>query len=39
MGVHPVIRYVIRRILQAVPLLLGIIILNFLLIHLAPGDP
>lgn len=39
MGVHPVIQYVIRRILQAVPLLLGIIILNFLLIHLAPGDP
>src|SRR5574341_1290121 len=39
MGVHPLLRYAVRRILQAVPLLLGIIVLNFLLIHLAPGDP
>ena len=36
---HPLIRYVARRVLQAIPLLLGIIVLNFLLIHLAPGDP
>ncbi|HSB70459.1 MAG TPA: ABC transporter permease [Candidatus Methylomirabilis sp.] len=28
-----------RRILQAVPLILGMIVVNFLLIHLAPGDP
>ena len=32
-------RYVLRRILQAVPLLLGVLVLNFVLIHLAPGDP
>jgi peptide/nickel transport system permease protein len=32
-------RYILRRILQAVPLLLGILIINFTLIHLAPGDP
>ena len=32
-------RYVIRRSLLAVPLLLGIIVLTFALIHLAPGDP
>jgi len=31
--------YICRRLLQAIPLLLGIIVLNFLLIHLAPGDP
>jgi peptide/nickel transport system permease protein len=37
--VHPFVRYSVRRIIQAVPLLLGIIVLNFLLIHLAPGDP
>ncbi len=30
---------VARRVLQAVPLLLGAVVLNFLLIHLAPGDP
>jgi len=31
--------YILRRILQAVPLILGMIVVNFLLIHLAPGDP
>lgn len=30
--------YVLRRVVQAVPVLLAIIILNFLLLHLAPGD-
>ncbi|BDG60729.1 ABC transporter permease [Caldinitratiruptor microaerophilus] len=32
-------RYVIRRLLQAVPVLLGITVVVFLMIHLAPGDP
>lgn len=32
-------RYVLRRTLQGIPILFSIIILNFLLIHLAPGDP
>lgn len=32
-------RYILRRILQAVPLLLGVLVVNFVLIHLAPGDP
>jgi len=31
--------YTGRRILQAVPLVLVITVINFLLIHLAPGDP
>lgn len=31
-------RYVVRRLLQAVPVVLGVIILNFLLLQLAPGD-
>lgn len=31
--------YIIKRLLQAIPLILGIIIFNFSLIHLAPGDP
>ena len=33
------IGYVLRRLLQAVPLVLGILVLTFALIHLAPGDP
>lgn len=31
--------YTVRRVLQAIPLVLGAVILVFLLIHLAPGDP
>lgn len=31
--------YIIRRFLQAIPLLLGITIVSFLIIQLAPGDP
>src|SRR3989475_5343050 len=30
--------YVIRRLLQAVPVVFAILVLNFLLLHLAPGD-
>lgn len=31
--------YIVRRILQAIPLLLGILTILFFLVHLAPGDP
>ena len=34
----PRIRFFVRRLLQAVPVIIGIVILNFLLLHLAPGD-
>ena len=33
------IRYLIRRLLAAVPLLLGVLALTFVLVHAAPGDP
>lgn len=33
------IRYVLRRLLLAVPTLFGIVVLVFLLLHLAPGSP
>jgi peptide/nickel transport system permease protein len=32
-------RYVARRLLMAVPILIGISIVLFLILHLAPGDP
>jgi peptide/nickel transport system permease protein len=32
-------KYIIRRVLLSIPVLLGITIIVFLLIHLAPGDP
>ncbi|HMQ34763.1 MAG TPA: ABC transporter permease [Chloroflexaceae bacterium] len=32
-------RYLARRVVQAVPLILGVLVLSFALIHLAPGDP
>jgi peptide/nickel transport system permease protein len=32
-------RYIIRRLLQAIPILLGISILSFVLVSLTPGDP
>ncbi|HLL50369.1 MAG TPA: glutathione ABC transporter permease GsiC, partial [Thermomicrobiales bacterium] len=31
-------RYLLYRVLQLVPVTLVVIILNFLLVHLAPGD-
>lgn len=31
--------FIFRRIVQAIPVLLGIVVLNFTLLHLAPGDP
>lgn len=33
------LRYVGRRLLQSIPILLGIVTVTFLLLHLAPGDP
>ena len=30
--------YILKRSVQAIPLIFGVIILNFTLIHLAPGD-
>jgi peptide/nickel transport system permease protein len=35
----PLFGYLLRRLLQAVPLLLGIATITFLLLHMAPGDP
>ncbi len=32
-------RYIIRRLLQAIPTLIGISIISFLLVNSAPGDP
>lgn len=32
-------RYVLRRLLQSIPTVLGISVLTFLLVHMAPGDP
>ncbi|MGH8683370.1 MAG: ABC transporter permease [Burkholderiales bacterium] len=32
------LRYIARRLAQAVPIVLGIVVLNFLLLQLAPGD-
>lgn len=34
-----VLNFVLRRLLHALPLLICVIVFNFLLIHLAPGDP
>jgi len=34
-----VTRYLVRRVLEAVPLLLGVVVLTFVLVHTAPGDP
>ena len=35
----PLATFIVRRLLGAVPLLLGVVIVNFALIQLAPGDP
>ena len=31
--------YIVRRILIAIPVLLGVTIINFLIIYMAPGNP
>lgn len=33
------LRYILKRLLQAIPLLLGIATITFTMVHLAPGDP
>lgn len=33
------LRYLIKRLLLSIPLLLGIVTVTFVIIHLAPGDP
>ncbi len=33
------IRYIAKRLLQAIPILLGIATITFFVVHLAPGDP
>lgn len=35
----PFLRFLARRILEAIPLILAVIVLNFVIIHMAPGDP
>ena len=32
-------KYILRRLIMAIPILLGITIIDFALINLAPGDP
>jgi peptide/nickel transport system permease protein len=32
------LRYILMRLLQAIPVVLGVVVLNFLLLQLAPGD-
>ncbi|MBS7635188.1 ABC transporter permease [Candidatus Bathyarchaeota archaeon] len=32
-------RYIARRILEAIPLIFAIIVFNFVIFHIAPGDP
>jgi len=34
-----VLDFVLRRFFHALPLLVCVIVFNFILIHLAPGDP
>jgi len=31
--------YIIRRLIQAIPILIGISVISFAIVHLAPGDP
>jgi peptide/nickel transport system permease protein len=31
--------YVLRRLIQAIPILIGISVVSFMIVHLAPGDP
>ncbi len=33
------IRYILKRLVQAIPLLLGIATVTFFIVHMAPGDP
>ncbi|MCG8436299.1 MAG: ABC transporter permease [Gammaproteobacteria bacterium] len=35
---NPLLRYIARRLLQAIPVILGVVMLCFLMLQLAPGD-
>ena len=35
----PGLRYVVRRILLSIPVVLGVVVVTFLLLRLIPGDP
>lgn len=35
----PVLAFVVRRLLQGVPVLLGVSLITFILMHVVPGDP
>jgi len=35
----PITNFILRRLFHAIPLLVCVIVFNFILIHLAPGDP
>ena len=39
LGERAVRKYILKRILQAVPLLFGVTVLSFLIMHAAPGGP
>ena len=32
------VRFILTRLLQAIPVVLGVVVLNFMLLQLAPGD-
>ena len=32
-------KYIIRRFVMAIPVLLGVSIIAFMILHMAPGDP
>ena len=36
---HRVAGYIVRRLIQAIPILFGVAIISFALVYLAPGDP
>jgi len=38
MGGTALAKYIVRRLLQTIPVVLGVVVLNFLLLQLAPGD-
>ena len=39
MTTHATWRFIVRRLLLAIPTTLAVVVLSFVLIHLAPGDP
>ena len=36
---QPVAGYIVRRLIQAIPILFGVAVISFALVYLAPGDP